>query len=187
MARQHGITSNTYKRFIIDSGAVYKNYDESGEALLGATRGGNTFTMEQEIRDMPVDGAKGRVKGHNRITRVNAIIVANFLEVSADILNLAFPGSSVADFGSPKTHDQVTRSLAIALSDYVTNIAIIGEVTGGAANANGIIIDNALVTENIEVGHVDNDESVLSLTFTAHFDPADLDTEPWRFRFPVIA
>ena len=75
MSRKHGVTTNTYKKLVIDSGAVYKNYGESGEALLGATRGGNTFTIEQEIRNMEVDGAKGSVKGFRRITAVNCIIV----------------------------------------------------------------------------------------------------------------
>ena len=48
MARYHGVTTETVKRLFVDAGAVYVNYDEPDERLLGATRGGNTFTIEQE-------------------------------------------------------------------------------------------------------------------------------------------
>ena len=40
MARQHGITTNTSGRIVLDSGALYLNRDEAGAALIGATRGG---------------------------------------------------------------------------------------------------------------------------------------------------
>jgi hypothetical protein len=42
MSRYHGITDNTYERFVIDSGEVrmgYTNESDQG-TLLGATRGG---------------------------------------------------------------------------------------------------------------------------------------------------
>jgi len=189
MARRHGVTTNTEKRLVVDSGAVYKNYGEAGEALLGATRGGNVFTVEQEIREMPVDGAKGMVKGFRRITKVNAIIVANFVEMSKEILQLCLVGSDIADYPSTpgKTHDQITRALEIALGDYLTNIAIVGEVTGNDTYPVVCIIKNALGDGNCEIAHTDNDESVLGITFKAHFDSADLDDEPWEIRFPTIA
>ena len=57
MARKYGITENTYKKLIVDSGAVYLNYGEAGETLLGATRGGNTFTIETEYRDISSKGS----------------------------------------------------------------------------------------------------------------------------------
>jgi hypothetical protein len=189
MARKHGITANTYKKFAIDAGAVYKNYGTAGEALLGATRGGTTFTIEQEIREMEVDGAKGPVKGSERITRVRPVIVANFIELSTDILKLGLPGSSSADFPATqgKTHDQITRSLAIALADYVDNITIVGECTGSATGFIECGISNALANGNFEMSRSDNDESVLTLTFVGHFLASNLDSEPWFYRFPVIA
>jgi hypothetical protein len=190
MSRKYGITTNTYKKFVIDSGAVYKNYGESGEALLGATRGGNSFVIETELREMPVDGAKGSVKGDKRITRVVAKITANFVEINPAILQLANPGSVVADYPvSPatKTHDSVTRALQIALTDYVTNIAIVGEVTGNSAAPFIGIIKNALAEGNFELTLADSDEGVISITFMSHFDPSALDTEPWEMRWPVIS
>ena len=188
MARQHGINSNTYKEFIIDSGKLYINYGEAGEAALGATRGGSTFAINTEYRDMPVDGAKGPVKGGRRITKVEAVMTVNMVELNATLIQKALPGSSVADYPSTpaKTHDKVTRALAIALTDYITNVAIVGEVSGAASTYFVGILKNAIADGNLEVALVDNDESVLSLQFKAHFDPAAIDTEPWEIRWPVI-
>jgi len=187
MARKHGVTANTYKKFIVDSGAVYLNYGESDESLFGATRGGTSFVIETEYRDMPVDGAKGPVKGSRRITAVNAILTANFVELSSALLSRILPGSAVADYGSPKTHDEITRALAIALTDYATNVALVGEVTGNSTDAAEFIIDNALVDGNFELGLTDGEEPVLAAQFKGHFDPASMDAEPWTIRFPEIA
>ena len=187
MARKHGITANTYKKLIVDSGACYLNYGESDESLLGATRGGSSFVIETEYRDMPVDGAKGPVKGGRRITSVNATLTVNFLEHSAALMSRVLSGSSIADYGSPKTHDEITRALQIALTDYAANVALVGEVTGDSVNAAEFIIENALADGNFELAFADADEPVLSAAFKAHFDPSSMDAEPWTIRFPEIS
>jgi hypothetical protein len=183
MARRHGIVSDTYDRIVVDSGAVYKNYDETGEMLLGATRGGNTFTIETEYKVMEVDGARGPVKGGRRITNVTARIVANIVELSEDIFRLALPGSSAAATTPAPGQDGITRSLQISASDYCTNIAIVGDVSGSDEPII-CIIKNGLGDGNLEVSFVDKDESVVAVTFTGHFTPDDLDTEPWEIRYP---
>lgn len=184
MARQHGIVSDSYDRIVIDSGAVYKDYGLATEELLGATRGGNTFTIETEYRMVEVDGARGPVKGGRRITNVTARIVANFVEIQSETLVDALPGSSAADYpvGSP-THDQITRATALAAADYLTNVAIVGEVAGSTSP---IVcgLDNVLADGNIEIAFTDKDESVLAVTFTGHYTAADLDSEPWFIRYP---
>jgi len=46
MGSPTGVTTNTVKRFFVDAGAVYLNYGVEGEEkLLGATKGGNVFTI----------------------------------------------------------------------------------------------------------------------------------------------
>lgn len=183
MARQHGVVDDTYRRLVIDSGAVYKNYGLGTQLLLGATRGGNVFSIETEYRDMAVDGAKGPVKGSRRITRVMAKLTANFIEFSSSILNLSLPGSSTSALAN---HTSVTRSLQIALTDYSTNIALVGEVSGAPSYPIICILSNPIVDSNIEINMTDNEEAVYTVTFTAHFDPDTLDTEPWEIRWPDV-
>lgn len=189
MAKKHGVTANTFTRFIIDAGAVYKNYGEAGETLLGATRGGNSFKIEVEERLMEVDGAIGPVKGGKRIVNSVATITANFVEVSKALLLLASPAATAADYPSTpaKTHDLVTRAADIATTDYLTNIAIVGNSTYSATNYVIVKLSNALADGNLEIGFNDKDESVLAVTFTAHFDPSTLSTEPWSIYCPIIA
>jgi hypothetical protein len=190
MARKHGITTNTYKYFALDQAAAYKNYGGPGELLLGATRGGTSFAIEQDIREMEVDGAKGPVKGSKRIIAVRAIITANFIQLNPGLFQLALPGSGVADYPAApetKTHDSVTRALQIALTDYCTNIALVGECSGSSTGYIECIVSNALVNDNLEMVFNPNDETVLAIKWVGHFDPSDLDTEPWEIRFPVIS
>jgi hypothetical protein len=186
MSRYHGITDGTYERFVIDSGAVYKNYVDGSNpgVLLGATRGGNTFTVEQEIKDMAVDGARGPVKGGRRITNVVPRIVANFIEFSREIIIRALPGSDYADYpeGSA-THDQITRALQISTGDHCTNIAIVGEVSGSSQPI-VCIVNNPICDGNFGISETDKEEAALQVQFTGHFDPSDLDTEPWEIRWP---
>ena len=184
MARYHGITSDTPDRFVIDSGKVYVGFTDLTDMglCIGATRGGSTFTIEQEIREMPVDGAKGPVKGCDRITKVNAKMTLNMVEWSTYLIRMALPGAAKADYGTP-THDDITRALQIATTDYKDNIALVGEVSGSAQPI-VCIISNALGSGNFELGMVDNDEAVCKLEVKAHFDPSDLDTEPWEILFP---
>jgi len=191
MGRWHGISGETYKRIIIDSGAVYKNFvsQASPGTLLAATRGGSTFTIEQEIKDMAVDGAKGPVKGSRRITKVNVKLVCNFISHDADLWQMALPGSEYsADFATTISpvddyHVEFRRSMEIALSDYITNVVIIGQIQG---SDQAVIcgLKNALADGNFEMAFTDNEESGLSVQFTGHFDPDALDEEPWILWYP---
>lgn len=190
--RWHGITQDTYKRLVIDAGAVYKDFVDQANpgTLLGATRGGSTFTIEQEIKDMAVDGAKGPVKGSRRITKVNVKLAVNFIEHTANIWNYALPGSEYEDNFtttiSPVDDDHVEfrRRLKIELADYIGNIVIVGQISG-TDQAVVCGIKNALADGNFEMAFSDNEEAGLAVQFTAHFDPADLDEEPWILWYPI--
>lgn len=185
MSRYHGITSNSYRRFVIDSGEVRLGYVDPNTpgTLIGATRGGSTFSIETEYRVMDVDGAKGPVKGGRRITRVTAKMEVNFIEFSPALISLALPGSTTTQ--EPATHAEIKRALQLALKNYSDSVALLGEVSGSDSRPIVCILKNVLADGNFEVAASDNDESVLKVQFTAHFDPADLDTEPWIVRFPL--
>lgn len=187
MVRPHGVTTDTVKKFLVDAGAVYVDYGLGTERLLGATRGGNSFVVEQEIRIPEIDGAKGPVKGTRRVVAVNARITANLIEITADNILLMLPGAEKADYPTSigKTHDKITRDAEIADTNYCTNIAIVGKISGSDENFIGII-NNVINDGNLEVGMEDRNEAGIATQFTAHYLASDLDTEPWEIRFPVI-
>lgn len=187
MARVHGITEDTYQNFLMDAGAVYQNRGESDETLLGATRGGSTFSIETEYRNMPVDGAKGPLLGAKRIINVEASIVANFIEWTPALVNLALPGSAIEDHGSPKTHDKITRNFQISDSDYKTNITFVMESQRDETNLAEFKLTDVLAEGNFEAAGTENDEPVLTVTFKGHFNPVALEAEPWEILIPVSA
>lgn len=189
--KTNGITTETVEKFIIDAGAVYINLGDPAERLLGATQGGNTFTIEQDIKLIEIDGVKGATKGARRIIESNAKLKTNLLELSSENLMLAIVGSSATNWTDPtstpatNTHDEIRRVRNISDLDYITNIAIVGKVSG--TNENIIVtIYNALADGGFELGFADREEGVLEVEFTAHYDPTDIDTEPWAIRYPKV-
>jgi hypothetical protein len=184
MARHHGVNAETYNRLIIDSGAVYTGFTDfsSPGTLLGATRGGNSFTIEQEVREMEADGAHNPVKGSRRITRVVTKLTVNFIEHTLTQLKYVLPGSTSATFVT--AWDEITRNAQIAAGDYLADVTLIGEVSGTTTGACGFKLDNALSDGNFEISLTDKEEGVVAVTFTAHQDPTDLDTEPWHILWP---
>ena len=190
MARQHGITSQTVERFLIDEGAVYKNYGTENEELLGATRGGNSWTIEQDVREIEMAGAPGPVKGGRRIIESRAQLQVSLLELTADNLAMALAGSELedhtADGETDPTHDSITRKRRLQASDYLENIALVGEVSGRSTPA-VFLVKNALADDELEIEMEDREEAEIEITFTAHFDPDNMEEEPWEVRWPKEA
>lgn len=179
---QTGITTSTEKRLFLDAGAVYRDYGEVGQALIGATKGGATFTVEREDRDVEVDGAKGPIKGLKRTIRHTARLEVTFIEFSQQTLLDLTRGTATSD----GTHRTVAPDNAIAAGDFYTNIALVGEIMG---TADPIIIKllNALAAQEWEVTVDDQDEGGIAVTFEAHYASDDLNDPPYRILLPKNA
>lgn len=177
---KHGVTSNTPDRIIIDAGAVYTGFTSvaSPGTLLGATKGGNVFEINRTIKDMAPDGAKGKVKGFRRIETVEATLTVNLMEITEANLLKALPGSSAAS--------HVITGAEIDDADYITNVVLVGTVTGFDGTAKPIILklSNCLVEGPLTLNMNPKDESVLPMKFTAHYADSDLTTEPWEITYP---
>lgn len=183
MPRQHGITTDTVKRYLIDSGAVYRDYDETGEELIGATRGGAEFVIEKEDREVEVDGPRGPVRGLKRTIRHTARLSFTLIEISQQTLLDLTRGTSVSD----GTHRLITPDNDIVDGDYYTNIALVGEM---AATSDPIVIKllNSLVEGEITFTTDDQNEGEVAVTVMAHYGGvASLDTVPYTIALPVNA
>lgn len=190
---QQYITTNPeaaiYGNLILDAGVVYKNFVSPSElgTRLGATKGGSTFIVEQELKDIPVDGAHGPVEGSKRIVSVRPKLTINFIEISQKILNRAFPGSDISNL--PATHKQFSRSLTIDDSDYLTNVVLVAQMIENDDPAFDfpiiVGVENAISDGNIELSFLDKEESGCSITFAGHFESDNLDFEPWFVHIPA--
>lgn len=183
--KRNGITKETADHFLVDAGAVYLNLDEPDERLLGATSGGNTFTLEQEFRQPEIDGSPGPLKGTRRIISVNAILEINLIELTKENLMMALAGadSTASPDDSAATHDVIRRTRNITAADYIKNVALIGTVSGSDEPAI-FMIYNGLHDDNLELGSQDQNEGILTLTIKGHFEPEAMDQEPWEIRWP---
>jgi hypothetical protein len=181
MDKLSGIDANTQNRLLYDAGIVYVNYGLAGQKVLGVTRGGNTCSIEQEIRQMAMDGAPGDVKGDKRRVKATAKLSINMLTMSDDVLRAALTNADAAVGG---THTVYTREKQISNSSYYDNVTLVLQKSGTSALF-GFKLKNALPTSNFELGASDDDESVTKIDFVGHFSPTALDEEPWEIFNPL--
>ena len=177
-----GITADTYNRLATDSGAVYVDYGVIGkERLIGATRGGNQFVIEDENREMIADGAPGPVKGSQRRTKSVQKLTVNILELTTENIKLALPGATSVVDGNG---DLITRNCQIEVGDYLDNITLV-LAKNGTEELFAFKLDNALCLNGLDWSAAEDDETVIALEFTAHYDPSSLGDEPWSVFNPL--
>ena len=161
---------------IIDAGLVYKNWGENNEAMLGVTRGGNSFQVEPEYKEIERDGARGKEKHMKRLINLDANLVVNLMTLSKANIKDAVGCASVDG-------DIVKTKLDVEETDYIDNITLIGEKLGGGYIR--ITIFNAFSDEGIEIAMEDREETVVEVTFAAHFDPESSEAADYEDLFEI--
>lgn len=153
---------------VMDSGLVYVNYGETDEKELAPLKGGSTFVVEQEIKDIEFDGQKGKTKGMRRVISENAYATVNLMGLSQENIKLALAGATMNATTKAITNGDGT----IAESEYLKNITIICKTMGDKYKV--ITLYNALSDNGLSLSTVDKEESVVALNFSAHYDPVNL-------------
>lgn len=191
-----GFNTKTMEHLLLDAGAFFKNFtyvkdgegndtfDSAVEAgkLIGATKGGGEFSAVAAIRQIEVDGVKGRAKGLETIDSWDIYLKATVLETSADTIKLAL-GSATVDKATSDKYDIITGNADISLDDYVDNITWVGKLSG---SDEPVIIQvyNALNTDGLKLTVQDKTEATIPMTFYGHYTPEDLDTPPFKVFYP---
>ena len=191
-----GFTNKTAERLLLDAGAFFKNFKYTpGEAdndtfdtavkdgkLLGATQGGGEFSAAAAIRQIEVDGVKGRAKSLETIDSWNVSIKATVLETSSETIKLALGAASV-DTETDEEYDIISGNADISPEDYVDNITWVGKLSG---SEKPVIIQvyNSLSTDGLKVSVKDKGEATLPMTFYGHYTQDDLNTPPYKIFYP---
>lgn len=196
MRGRNGITKETHKHILLDTGRIYANYGLANQRPLGATSGGNTFTITADIRDMSedIDGSRGKTKGFRRVVREDATMAVNLFEITKENIKLAIAGAvekaTDSKGATGTTHTEITRG-EITNENYLENLAYVGRISGSKEPI-VILIKNALSDEDFEIGNEDKTEGVLAVTMSAHWDTPEsdeeytTDTPPWAIRYPNL-
>lgn len=180
--QRHGITKKTAENLIVDVGAVYLNYGIADkERLWGATSGGASFEVEQEVKEVEADGARGKVMGLRRKVTENATLTINALEHSAENFHAALPGSILEEM--PDGGKKIRSGVHIKLEDYHENIALVGTLSG-SQDPIVIILNNALADDNLSLETEDKNEAVPEIVFSAHYDPENLEGPIYEIHYP---
>lgn len=155
-----------------------------GTTPIGLTRGGSTFTVEREYRNIEADGDFGPVEGRIVIDSEIAKLTVNALELfNATEMNLYYPGVSITpDNVETPTKQIMTSTLKIVAGDY-NDVKWVGKTKDGKAVT--IKIENAINMENIEWGLEDKNEVVPSIDWTATYAEESRETPPWNVEFAV--
>ncbi|GEM02497.1 hypothetical protein SAMN05421839_1066 [Halolactibacillus halophilus] len=142
-----------------------------GEQPIGLTRGGSSFTVEREIRNIEADGDRGQVKGRIVIDTENAKLTVNALEMfSAPDMKKYYPGL-VAE------GNKITSTIKVDAGDY-NDVKWEGKTKDGEPVV--ITVKNAINIGNLEWTLEDKNEVVPALEFTASYTEDDRDTAPWE-------
>lgn len=190
MKTYSGYTAKTAENLQLDAGAYFLNYEvgtdtfESAVAagkLIGATRDGGTFSSVPSIRQIAVDGVKGRAKGLEALDTWDVNIQATVVELSKKVLKMAI--CTGVDGTGTDDYDVIEARNNIELSDYVENITWVGTLSG---SDKPIIIQvyNALNTSGLSLNAKDSAEGTVQMQFYGHYDGADLNTPPFKIYYP---
>lgn len=191
-----GFTKETPEHLLLDAGAFFRNFtyvpggtandtfDKAVEAgkLIGATKGGGEFSAVPTVRQIEVDGVKGRAKGLEVIDSWDVYLKATVLEATTKSVIAALCAASL-DTDSDPTYDVITGNPEIDLDDYVENVTWVGKLSGEDIPVI-IQVYNALNTDGLKLTVQDKAEATIPMTFYGHYAQENLDAPPFKIYYP---
>lgn len=175
-----GLTPQTFKNLQLNAGVFLKNFDYSGietpddltdaviavlesrEGVLGATRGGGTFTCAPSIRNIEADGKRSEFVGSTVNDGWTVRLSTTLLEATPENFKDALMSADVTVNGNVTI---VQPRTAIKTEDYISSLCWIGDTSEGLMM---IELDNALNIDGASFTFTDKGEGTLPVNFMAH-------------------
>ena len=196
-----GLRSETFENLQLNAGVLIKNLSLSSVTdagalktaiatamadstkVIGATRGGGSFTVTREIRVPEIDGLRYNFVGGRFVDSADAYLSATLVEVTPENVVMAL-GSADATTSGKKT--TITMHTAIDTTDYISSITWVGDISDGRYVA--ITLKNALNTADFSLTFSDKSEGTLAVELHAHQDAVDdYDTAPFEIVYLDVA
>ena len=192
------IREETFENLQLNAGIILKNCDYSSIAnagalktaiaaavagssgalgtMVGATRGGGSFTVTRELRVPEVDGRRYGFKGDTFVDSVEAQLSTTLIEMTPSNLVDAF-GSAAITGSAPK--QTIKLGTVIDTDDYLDNICWVGDMADGRYVL--ICLKNALNQADFSLTWTDKGEGTLPVEFHAkQADVNDYDYAPFE-------
>lgn len=191
------IRKETFQNLQLNAGIFIKNFDydtptdadalktaiasaiAAGTNILGATRGGGTFTATREIRTPEVDGMRCGFIGSDFVDSADAYLSTTLVEVTAQSVKDCLGNATASTSGKKTT---IKMHTAIQETDYISNLCWIGDLADGRLIL--IALKNALNTADFSLTFTDKGEGTLAAEFHARqSDVLDYDEAPFEIIF----
>jgi len=161
-------------------GAIYFNYGEAGEVVVGVTKGGSEFKDGAEFRHRESDGDYGPVKGAIDLIKMTPVLKIRTLKIDKTNLQKYYAGMSLDD--ADGTYSKLTRMVDLS-SSYIDNVAFVGQNRTGEDII--IILYDAIGLSALAMAFTKDVEIIPEIELTATFDPAtfvktDASTYPYQ-------
>lgn len=177
-----GLTERTIESLQLNAGVLLTAYTK-GEPIdeadiLGATRGGGSFTAVPTMHQVAVDGAPTYVKGLERCDDWVATLNVTMVECNIDAVKAALGVGATAL--SATADAKLTAKNTVAATDY-KDIYWVGDLSNGQ---NVVIkLKNALNTGGFNLTFSDKGEGTYALALIAHYSIDDLENAPFEVIF----
>lgn len=183
----HGISEGTPSNIPFGAGTWFKGlkYEEGTGwtgTVMGATSGGSSIKITNEIKDLEIDGVIVPVKGLALMAGGGGEAEVNFAELTPDIIKhtaLAEVLDENSD-GYVEGFDCFQTKDTIEDGDYVENLGFVGW-TADKSKQIIVIMDYALCKGGLQLDPKNKENAVVKGTFTAYADmKKDLSRVPVR-------
>ena len=162
------LSTANFNKVQIDEGIVVVNYGETGEVILGPTRGGAEFTATPSIRDIEFDGRKGKTKGAQVKDGEDVSLKISTLCCSLENLKLAIPGATI----NASANELTPGNFGVVQSNaYLKNVAVVTKMLDGTYTI--ITVKNAMHEGAFTYKGTPKGENEHSLEFLGHYDYTD--------------
>lgn len=195
------LRAETFDNLQLNAGVMIKDYDFSsitdatamktqiagiiggtvtgkGE-VIGATRGGGTFTVTRETRTPEIDGMRYGFIGSDFVDSMDAYLSTTLVEITPENFTTLLATGTATTSGKITT---ISVATAIDSSDYLDNICWVGDISDGRLVV--IELDNAINTADLTFTFTDKGEGTLSAEFHARQAAVDdYDDAPFKVYF----
>ena len=179
MPLKTGLTDRTITNLQLNAGVLLTKYTKGSpineEDILGATRGGGSFTAVPTVHQAAVDGAPTYTKGLERVDDWVVTLNVTMLEVNDEAISRAL-GVGVVKTGGDTADTVFTVKRTVNDADY-KDLYWVSDLSSGQDLI--IKIKNALNTGGFNLTFTDRGEGTYALALIGHFTVDDLDTAPF--------
>lgn len=180
-----GLTPRTLENIQLNAGVMLWRYKKGEpikqEDIIGATRGGGSFSITPTVRQIAVDGAPAYTIGLERIDDHVVSLQVTMIEISPESIAFAMgSGTKIEKVGADK---KLTVTRNIQLSDY-KEVHWVGDTTSGK-NIH-IKLSNAMSLSGVSLTITDKGEGTYPINVTAHYSINDMDTAPFEWTWEDV-